>query len=314
MDASREEKMENLIDLASSIRDEINRPWKQNILLQDKNNWNRLCASLDSLEDSITALNGYIDGNITESSLGFKYVIVYGVLQALFLQQDAISNIYKALSLGYKQNKELRIIREIRNSSIGHPIREDKGDFRSANYLQQFGMTHKTFRFMTFDPKKADPIFTNVDIPQLIDKQKAVMTDEINNIINTLSLENKIHKEQFMETNLVNMFNGFDYCISKMYEVIHNIDYKDMSAICFNEVIDDIEKVKIELDKRNELGNRSGLDSVFSELKYCSMRLSKYFNNNESIINEELYIYIYFFDSKVKELIEMLEEMDEEYK
>lgn len=52
--------------------------------------WPQLLSVLDTIEDSQAAINYYIRSDFP-TDYGGKYLFVYGLLQALFLQQDAIT-------------------------------------------------------------------------------------------------------------------------------------------------------------------------------------------------------------------------------
>ena len=106
------------------IRDIINEPRKQFHLIKNKKFWNQLCSSLDVIEDCDLAITAYIDGDFGTDH-GEKYLKLYGILQALFLQQDAVANLCESLGLpnGLSSHPKLKDIRDIRNDSVGHPTK-----------------------------------------------------------------------------------------------------------------------------------------------------------------------------------------------
>ena len=53
-----------------------------------------------------------------------RYLIIWGVLQAIVIQQDSIKNLYKIFSLkslGFKNYPTTMALRELRNATGGHP-------------------------------------------------------------------------------------------------------------------------------------------------------------------------------------------------
>ena len=54
---------------------------------------------------------------------GERYLRIYGAMQGLFLQQDALSDLIKAIhpAKEIRRHDVLKDIREIRNASGGHP-------------------------------------------------------------------------------------------------------------------------------------------------------------------------------------------------
>ena len=90
--------MNNILSLASKIRDYVNtsnlydKCYKNNL---DK--WKMLCVSMDTLEDTCEALLHFESEGIGDNT-GEKYLNLYGILQAVFLQQDAIKYLCESLS------------------------------------------------------------------------------------------------------------------------------------------------------------------------------------------------------------------------
>jgi hypothetical protein len=76
---------------------------------------------MDVVEDSELAIDAYSTGNVREKD-GERCLRLYGLLQALFLQQDAVINLCESLKIQKKieDYPKLKEIREIRNDSAGH--------------------------------------------------------------------------------------------------------------------------------------------------------------------------------------------------
>ncbi|PHS32655.1 MAG: hypothetical protein COA95_02575 [Methylophaga sp.] len=108
----------NISKLEGKIRDFINSPRRQSTLLGKREGWNKLCSSLDLIGDTELAIAAYPSMCKTEGDDGASYLIVYGILQTLLLQQDAAKHIANVLDIGITLPKELQQIRMIRNSKI----------------------------------------------------------------------------------------------------------------------------------------------------------------------------------------------------
>ncbi|MEA2583880.1 MAG: hypothetical protein QOF33_1965, partial [Thermomicrobiales bacterium] len=114
----------------AKIRDHINGPRLNYILSRNSGKWNQLCSSLDIVEDTQLAIDAYCaaddsaDG--TNRNVGQQYLALYGLLQALFLQQDASAHLCEALDIPFdlKDFPRLDAIRDVRNASIGHPTKK----------------------------------------------------------------------------------------------------------------------------------------------------------------------------------------------
>ena len=76
--------MQNILQFISDIRDLVNKPRKQYLLLKDSAAWYMLCSSLDVIEDADLCLEAFLETDIDGFDAGNKYMYVYGTLQALF--------------------------------------------------------------------------------------------------------------------------------------------------------------------------------------------------------------------------------------
>jgi hypothetical protein len=104
------------------IRDLVNSPRRSHLLRQDDERWFRLCSAMDAVGDTQLAIRTFLDKPIDGArSDGWSYLIVYGVLQVLYVQQDAARTLAGCLGLGFTLPPELSAIRDARNASIGHP-------------------------------------------------------------------------------------------------------------------------------------------------------------------------------------------------
>lgn len=84
------------LDLIKKLREQINRPEKIGSLMGFSSTWAHLTTSLAVLEDSCLAVDYYIDSKYPEDLTG-KYLYTYGLLQALYLIEDAIDTISQTL-------------------------------------------------------------------------------------------------------------------------------------------------------------------------------------------------------------------------
>lgn len=92
--------MENIetvsLDLIHKIRLHINRTEKQAALLVNRQKWDRLTSALYVLEDTSCAIEYYLKSDYPDD-VGGKYLYTYGLVQALYVQEDAIDSLSYAL-------------------------------------------------------------------------------------------------------------------------------------------------------------------------------------------------------------------------
>ena len=93
---------------------------------------------------------------------GAIYILVYGVLQALGLQQDAVIHLAEALGMKYELDPLLKEVREVQNASIGHPTKR-VGRAR-AHFICRISMTRAGFQLMTLYPEQGPTEFRGVSL------------------------------------------------------------------------------------------------------------------------------------------------------
>lgn len=72
------------------------------------------------------------------------------MLQALILQQDAVSHIADSLDLEYAEDEQLHDIRETRNNAAGHPSRRGRKPGHAFNHVVRWSLSAHNFELMTF--------------------------------------------------------------------------------------------------------------------------------------------------------------------
>src|SRR4051794_28180115 len=103
--------MKTIHELESEIRDFVNSPRKQAALFRCRATWGMLCSSLDVIGDTELALSAYLASTEAKPkdqdyliTTGNLYLTLYGVLQVLFVQQDAVRHLSESLGITLSQN------------------------------------------------------------------------------------------------------------------------------------------------------------------------------------------------------------------
>ncbi|MCB1019033.1 MAG: hypothetical protein KDC27_03845 [Acidobacteria bacterium] len=116
--------------------------------------WHRSCAAMDVLEDGHSGIEYY--STTIPDSRGPLYVLIYGILQITYVQQDALKCLRDAV--GLPTHLSLPPIRETRNDFIGHPTNR-KGS-RGALFISRPSLSKSQFQGVElFDD---GPIFHDV--------------------------------------------------------------------------------------------------------------------------------------------------------
>lgn len=157
--------------LETRIRDFINHPRLQHLLLQDTPNWHVLCSALDVIGDTQLAIEAY--KNLADcADDGFQYLILYGILQALFVQQDAARHVLEALEVQYPEaDPDIIYVREIRNDATGHPTKREgsrkKNIPQTSHFIARFSLQTTGFLLFT-ESADGNDRQTQVQIPELL--------------------------------------------------------------------------------------------------------------------------------------------------
>lgn len=302
-------------ELLKNIRDLCNHPWKRELLFQDRINWNKLWASMDAIEDSLLAINFYLrlpDFN----SFDGGYLYVYGLMQALNIQQDAISNMSNALfnvDIDYKSEyPSLYTIREHRNNSIGHPTK--RGKDKSFHFISRVSLSKDKFTLASFFPKTGKQSkFEEINTLECIKVQGELLNKILEKTMDKLHLDFENHKKKFKGQRLSDLIhNDLSYEFSKLYENVNK--HYPLTQMFFNRIRDTYEKIKIGIKERYfSLGALSGVNEIAQTLDYEFNRIQKDLLTNKICDELELHIFIDALKKNFKEFQEMISEIDNEF-
>lgn len=210
------EKFETVsFDLIKQIRAHINRTEKQAILLKNRQKWDRLTSALNVLEDTSWAIEYYLENDYPQDFKG-KYLFTYGLLQALFVQEDAINSISVALfgkEIDFKNDyPKIYTVRELRNDVVGHPTCRSKTQFI---YLAQCSLSKEAFYYLKDNSNTEDRGRIDVDVKAAINDQICCINTILKNAVDELDAEFMLYIEQHRGRKMKEIFNGLYYAKEK---------------------------------------------------------------------------------------------------
>ena len=260
--------MPNVAELEQQIRDFINSPRKQLALFQDTAAWNLLCSCLDTIGDTELAIDAYKDSSNPNTD-GATYLLVYGTLQALFVQQDAVENLCLALAIAYVRDPLLNDIREIRNDSAGHPTKRGGGKGKAYNFISRSSLTKEGFDLMTIYPDGRSPLFRCVSIPSLIASQKDILQNVLSEVLEKLKTEEAEHKAKYQNQRLQDVFpSTLGYYFEKIVEAIHGSKPAEFGALHVRLVHGTVEAFKERLRERGLLDGHDAVVYLLQLIEY----------------------------------------------
>jgi len=164
----------------------MNQPRTARRLRRQLVRWNQLNSCLDTLQHTELAIQAFAS-HAGELSPGERYLAIYGLLQAMVLQQDAVCNLDEALGGPGNyvvRDEELQEIRKIRNWSVGHPTKADRRDSISHHHIRRVRLGSGFELYSAFDDGRHE--FTFVSLAELIAKQRAGLRRILRRIVREL--------------------------------------------------------------------------------------------------------------------------------
>ncbi len=244
-------------DLINRIRKHIQHQERMSQLIPIYEKWVGITASIDVLEDSSWAIEYYVENDYPSNMKG-KYLYTYGLLQALFVQQDATDNIYKVFfdeKIKWKDEyPEAYAVREMRNDVTGHPLNRDNHFFV---YLVQMYMKKESISYLKDDVDSKNNQSVNVNLMGSIEDSAKCINHVLSRVLEKLDSEHKAYINAHKNVKMVKIFQGLDYAREKI--------------ICRDLLMGDClyDSTKGMVKKcREELVKRYGSENAIEEYKY----------------------------------------------
>jgi len=309
-------------DINRTIRDFVNESTiiKTELVSKKLNGyWDQFFVALDTVDDTATAIQSF-QGVTTECFDSNPYTLTYGILQALFIQQDAVE--FLKISLFGEVKKinwskdypELSDIRQLRNETIGHPVKKiNKGGLTTSCTIDRSTLSKNGFNYILWSKSR----FQNksVNFENIINLQYKYLNIELTLILDELKKEEKHHKSKFKNESLSDLLNSDTlHQINLIYGVMWN-DHLGWSS--FNYYFGQYKKIREGLESRYGKFGISlripGTHEVIKKLDYIFTRLNS-FQDTNNFDEIEFEIYVDSLDSELKELLGHLKEIDLEFK
>lgn len=288
--------------------------------------WNQFCAALDTLEDTCLAIEDF-QKNPNDLFIKNPYLATYGLLQALFIQQDAVNFLKISLfgisnKIDWKDNKysELFKIRQVRNETIGHPVKkENKGnkskyenDEITSCTIDRSSLSKDGFRYMLWMYSKTEG--KTIKFADIISQQDKHLGNELEMVMKEIQKEEKEHKTKFKNEKLADLLNK-----PSLYQInlIYGVQWNDHLAWpSFNHYHGLYKKIRKSLEDRygkfGETLRIPGTEEVIKKLDYVFGKIET-FQQIGNFENYELEVYIDALDAGIKELKTHLAEVDQEF-
>lgn len=302
------------------VREFINKPILQSPLLKNGALWDQLYSCLDVIEDSELAIDAYLDRKFGEG-IGAHYLTVYGLLQALFIQQNAVKYLCESLGMPnpLDNNPGLKKIKDIRNDAIGHPTKRNgkKGQPTSYHFIARRTLKPDGFQLASFFGNGTSK-FEDISIPDLIADQRTYLSEILTSIIGELEQKEKAHKEKFKIEKLVSFFPAtLGYSFGKVFAEIKRGKYPPTLALLnLQQINQTFQNFREAILKRGI--TYAPVNYECELLEYPLAELEAFFQNiqegKEPNINEKTaFIFASFVEKQIEELKLLAQEIDDNY-
>lgn len=307
----------SVCSLVNEVRDLINRPVKHYVLRQDRALYHQLCSCLDVIEDTDSAITGYVEHEF-EDTLGNRYLATYGVLQALAVQGDALVNLFESLGLskvalsGYKG---LSKARNVRVEAVGHPTKRDRPRPATYHHIEQISLGHGGFRLWSFDDSGKDRVEA-VNALDLIEQQKADVCDILRTAITALETE-EAKRMAGLDTGelspILDECRG--YPLGKVFEAIGRPDYAPIGIAFVGRINELLHELVASLAKMGHPRVAyDGVDHACTRVEQALAGIDSYFNDvsegrEPRLSHDDAYIFAEFVAFKLDELSTVIREI-----
>ena len=189
----------------SQIRDIVTTSRMRHKLMSARGRWLQIVCCMDTVEDAQLALESL--PQLEGDNDGRLYLAIYGALQAVFIQQDAVGNLAKALELPFRRDDYpgLKEIREVRHQIVGHPTEHTRGKVESYHAISRESLSSTGFRVLssTSDGKTE---FREIDLQDAISANEKLISTVLVDVRDRLEAEVRNHKAKFRDKPLVGLF------------------------------------------------------------------------------------------------------------
>ena len=129
--------LEVLMEYADAFRELVNaRVWGRNespskaLRLNSSDDWSFICVAMDVIGDASLALENFLrfglDGPTRYDAVGERYLRLYGLLSATYLQQEAVLKLYQLMQCHKPDDVKARLngltVRTLRHQVASHSV------------------------------------------------------------------------------------------------------------------------------------------------------------------------------------------------
>jgi len=308
----------NVVELSRWIRAYGHDSRHQERLLLMPFNWHQLWTALDVIDDVEWAIDAYQECEFP-SSPGEQYLHIYGLLQALFVQGDAVEHFVSAIRPGVSIGAKdvFKAIREERNDAIGHPTKRGfkKGEL-STHLISRTTMSKNGFDLVSFLDSNENASIRHVNIRELIEKQRAEVTRIMSEVVKELKKTDAEHRARFRTKKLAQAFHLVPYAFEKISEGLESTSAAPLAQWGADQLQSSLDAFEELLKERGVgLSTYDVIEYEYKQIRYPLGELRKFLVPEPSDIahSEAARVYADALNESFSRLMRVANEIDEEY-
>ena len=218
-------------DLALRIRDLVNDTRLHASLRLEPAKFNKVCAAMDLIEDADVALTEY---QTLPPGCSIGYLTLYGVMQALFVQQDGVRYLMNALDLDgwpdLSDEPRLGAPRVARSAATGHPVSFRREGKESSFQVSRGTMRKEGFTLLGSDHSTGDHTLEEIKILDHIAGQEECLAEILCGAIQSLEDREREHRRAFRDEKISAMLpSSYSYLVQKIAEASRSLDVTDIT-------------------------------------------------------------------------------------
>ena len=308
----------------------------------------QLCSIMDAVEQTELVINTF-SSNTYERVGGF-YLGMYGFLEAMYVQINAVKQLCQILSINENISAKyprLLEIRDIRAATVGHPTLKDRhytpeeeligketrkkqsNSLKSFNFVSRSFLTKDKIVLISYyddgsmKQKEIEPI-------ELIADQQNFISEILGDVFCRLIIEEQNHKEEFKMEKLHDVFSKIGYSgIEQITKGVNtNFDPSDRKewqivyvkfGISGVEYINECINLFMDSVKRRDEGFAESIkeevDGIIFATSHLKDLLSKKLSMTEISRDDEIYMHILlkYIEVQMTEFEKYAKQLDEEY-
>ena len=273
--------------------------------MRDRTRWLELCVSMDVLEDTYFSCEAY-KRFAKARDKGTIYLVIYGVMQSLFVQQDALEALCKALNYPFKIRDfpALYEARRLRNVSVGHLVNSKRTDSDFYhNFMIQVTMTAESFELHSHG--KGGTRLRTIELANLVSQQQDQVRCVLRKVAETMRERELQHRKMFRSERLFDIFEPTNYAMQKVFEAAWKPEHFELGRIMLPTIVKTLDAFVAALTKRDiEIQAYHGIDDALKKLKYPLEKLKHAFARKETLDAELREILAYYVSRKLDDLKE----------